>query len=112
MRLRFQSPIYREYADDWGSEKLVCLRWPLRISGKSKILRWLRGDDLVPLRGELVSYVIMDEHITMLDVDSSQFVAMLQKVASPGLYLWNEDELFPRLRSHDPRLWGDWIWVG
>jgi hypothetical protein len=112
MRLRLQSPIYRAYVGDWDyGEEVLALRWPVRrISGKSKILRWLHGDDLVPPRGYRASYVIMDECITTLDVDTSHFIAMLRKVASPGLYTWNEDEFMPRL--HDPRLWGDWIWVG
>ncbi len=58
----------------------------------------------------------MDEQITMLDPDTSQFTTMLMKVKHPSydgaLIHWLDDELMPRVTATywTNQLWGDWQW--
>jgi hypothetical protein len=53
----------------------------------------------------------MNDAITLLDPDTSQFQTMLMQFAveriQPKIY-WLEDQLFPRL---GPEFWGEWDWI-
>jgi hypothetical protein len=67
--------------DEWDDEDEYLAEWSLKV-------------------------IDMDEAITLLDPDVSQFETMLSKmarVAAPVKIEWMEDELFPRLNP-----WEDW----
>lgn len=65
-------------------------------------------------RRDGLKIIDMDEAITLLDPDVSQFETILMKLsraADPATKIsWLEDELFPRLQP-DPDVWFDGVWV-
>ena len=56
------------------------------------------------LTGQHVNYVVMDEEITHLDADVSQFTTLLMKVSTAQAE-------GASIQWTDPRVWDDWAWT-